>query len=68
MDEVNPLMVFAYLNNNLFTIKNKEIYFALFSLFKRIAPTGVETTVVETISIRKLIPMTPKIKKAPMFG
>ena len=67
-DEVNPLMAFAYLNNNLFIGKNKDIYFVTFSLFKRIIPSGIHMTAVEMISTIKLIPITPKIKKAPMFG
>ena len=49
-------------------MKNKDIYFATFSLFKRIIPTGVESATVEMISTIKLMPITPKIKKAPMFG
>ena len=49
-------------------MKNKDIYFATFSLFKRIIPTGVEMIVVEAISTKKLMPITPKIKNAPMFG
>ena len=48
--------------------KNKELYFVTFSLSKRTIPNGVEITVVEAISTMKLIPITPKIKKAPIFG
>ena len=49
-------------------MKNKDIYFATFSLFKRIIPRGTDITVVDTISTIKLIPITPKTKNAPMFG
>ena len=49
-------------------MKNKDIYFATFSLFKRIIPRGTDITVVDTISTIKFIPITPKIKNAPMFG